>query len=142
MTTIISDILSITSGTIAHQVNCIGATGGLAGVLRRQYPRAFIDYSLFCSKYRERCAGMALLCSASESISILHIFGQIMPGPNTEMDLVRMGLKHAQPKKIHLPLYFPYKMGCGLGGGYWPDYLALLEECFPAGVIVQREGDA
>jgi hypothetical protein len=34
-----------------------------------------------------------------------------------------------------LPTYFPYKMGCGLGGGHWRIYSAIIEEFFPEGIV-------
>lgn len=142
MTTITGNLLDITEGTICHQTNCRGATGGLAGALRRKYPRAFIDYCMMCDKYGDGIAGMALLSNVTPSLSILHLFGQIAPGPNTDIDLVREALRHAKLKRLPQPVYTPFKIGCGLGGGYWPDYLAELEAAFPGIVIVQRVEDA
>lgn len=51
MTVIKGDLLKITEGIIFHQVNCMGLTGGLAGALRRKFPKAFYgtDSDWICS---------------------------------------------------------------------------------------------
>ena len=41
-----------------------------------------------------------------------------------------------------LPLYFPYKMGCGLGGGDWQIYSAIIECYFPNAIICRFGGEA
>lgn len=33
------------------------------------------------------------------------------------------------------PPYFPFKMGCGLGGGEWAIYSAIIEYYFPNAII-------
>jgi hypothetical protein len=40
------------------------------------------------------------------------------------------------------PLYAPFRMGCGLGGGDWLEYEAILERNLPDLIIVQRPEDA
>jgi O-acetyl-ADP-ribose deacetylase (regulator of RNase III) len=36
-------------------------------------------------------------------------------------------------------LYFPFKMGCGLGGGEWTIYSAIIEHYFPNAIICKHE---
>jgi O-acetyl-ADP-ribose deacetylase (regulator of RNase III) len=40
------------------------------------------------------------------------------------------------------PLYFPFKMGCGLGGGDWDIYSAIINRYFPDAIICQHEPKA
>lgn len=37
-----------------------------------------------------------------------------------------------------LPLYMPFKMGCGLGGGDWGVYSAIINRYFPDAIICQH----
>ena len=138
MTTLPGSLLSLTSGTILHQVNACAATGGLAGALRRKWPQAFVPYFEACAK--GGCQGLFVPGRATGSLWIGHVFGQLNPGPNTDMRWVREALQEAAGF-VTGEVYAPYKMGCGLGGGHWPDYLAALVKAFPNIVIVRREGD-
>lgn len=140
MKTITGDLLAITSGTVLHQVNCFGATGGLAGALRRKWPVAFDDYLAYCDNEGRDMLGRFVLGDAAHSLSIGHVFGQMYPGPNTDMAAVRRSLAEARDC-VTSQVYAPYKMGCSLGGGNWPEYLEALVEVFPEIIIVQREGD-
>lgn len=39
----------------------------------------------------------------------------------------------------NLPIYFPYKIGCGLGKGDWNIISNLIEKSFPYAIIVKKE---
>lgn len=153
MTTETGDLLAITRGIIAHQTNTVGATGGLAGALRRKWPHAFIDYARVCIKTEKHLQqswadplGRTLICKATyegQSPVIAHVFGQRYPGANTDLIAVDSALADladqisADPFYEHLPIYVPYLMGCGLGGGRWDQYLPLLEKHLPSATIIQ-----
>lgn len=147
MKTIFGDLLTIPLGIICHQTNCRGVAGGLAGALNGKYPKQFEIYFRECARMGDKLAGTAIIGSAARQPFIAHIFGQIQPGPCTDMELVRPALEElAELVSDHqglagLPIYAPYKMGCGLGGGDWPSYLGALVEAFPEIIIVQRTGD-
>lgn len=141
MTTITGNLLDIRAGTVLHQVNCLGVVGGLAGALDRKWPRAFIAYRRRCVK-RERALGSFVLAEAwSTGLYIGHVFGQLNPGPNTDIEAVKRSLDDAAKLAVGT-VYAPYKMGCGLGGGEWEEYLAALIQAFPDIVIVQRPQEA
>lgn len=149
MKTITGNLLEIPVGLILHQVNCRGATGGLAGVLRSKWPTQFDIYSRWCCRFSEQqIAGTTLVGEAARGPYIAHVFGQRDPGSNTDMILVERALEDlaAQITDHHalagLPIYAPYKMGCGIGGGNWAQYSALLELFFPEITIIQRPEDA
>lgn len=151
MKTINGDLLKIESGTLIHQVNCIGCTGGLAGALRRKWPDAFKRYDALCREAEAEntrpllgCFNYTKVGIRNPNLAIVHIFGQVYPGPNTSLGAVRAALKdfsewRAEGKDTG-PIYAPYKMGCGLGGGNWDEYSALLEEIIPDIIIVRKEG--
>jgi hypothetical protein len=140
MKIIIGDILKVKRGIILHQVNCIGATGGLAGALRRQFPSAFFGYLSLCESRRhnpESLLGTSLLSELAGAVQILHVFGQTYPGPNTCLPAVRKALGFCDTLQS-APIYAPYKMGCGLGGGDWKEYSKILEELVPDITIIQK----
>lgn len=72
-----------------------------------------------------------------------HIFGQVSPGPHTNMmavDLALNDLKFEMRKgwAAGVRVYAPHLMGCGLGGGNWDEYSRLLEKHFPDITIVKK----
>lgn len=140
MKTINGDILKVERGVILHQVNCIGATGGLAGALRKRCPGAFVGYSSLCESRRhnpESLLGSSLLSDPVGQVQILHVFGQVYPGPNTSLPAVRTASAFADTIPSG-PIYAPYGMGCGLGGGDWGEYSKILEELVPDITIVRK----
>lgn len=141
MTTIMGDILAVESGTILHQVNCRGVVGGLAGALHRKYPQAFDQYFAECKANGYAMLGTSIMGKAKDDLFICHVFGQLNPGANTDMAAVNSALNDAATPLAIRPIYAPFKMGCGLGGGNWRKYLEELEEFFPEIIIIQRPED-
>lgn len=143
------DLLKIESGIILHQVNCIGATGGLAGALKRKWPDAFKSYRAHChpDAIGDVVVGVASYNNDEEGsfkLLIAHVFGQYYPGPNTDLAAVKSALyKLARQLKRDefkdVPVYAPFKMGCGLGGGDWSEYEPLIEQFLPQTIIVNNE---
>jgi hypothetical protein len=142
MNLITGDLLAIESGTILHQVNCRGALGGLAWDLYHKYPGAFTDYFMLCDKYGAQNIGSACEGHPSKSLSIVHVFGQVEPGPGTNPTAVSLAIESLVGRPLLAPLYAPFRMGCGLGGGDWLEYEAILERNLPDLIIVQRPEDA
>lgn len=140
MKLITGNLLDIRTGTILHQVNCLGATGGLAGALHKKWPAAFESYFAHCRRERARALGSVVVAEAEPGLFIAHVFGQFNPGPNTDMAAVHQSLRDAA-EVATAPIYAPYLMGCGLGGGVWSKYQAALEAAFPDIIIVQRPED-
>lgn len=141
MKIITGDILDISAGTILHQVNCRAALGGLAGALHAKNPSAFTDYFLVCDKYGSMNLGSFHEGHVNRQLSIVHVFGQVEPGANTNILAVGDALTALSKRPLLHPIYAPYKMGCGIGGGNWDEYSDLLTKAFPSIFIVKREGD-
>lgn len=131
MKIITGDLREVKAGTILHQVNCRGVVGGLAALLHRNHPRAFTDYFLLCEKYGARNAGQIHEGHDSKDLSIVHLFGQIEPGANTDMDCVHLAALMLANRPLLGPIYAPWMMGCGIGGGCWPEYSAVIESALP-----------
>ncbi len=135
------DLLEIPNGTIIHQCNCIGATGGLAGALRRKWPEAFERYIETCDEAArpyDLLGKFTLGWSNDDKIEVIHLFGQLYPGPNTDMVAVESALKSFASTSPLCPIYAPWKCGCGLGGGDWVEYSAAIERHLPQCIIVRK----
>ena len=134
------NLLGIESGVILHQVNCRGVTGGLAGALRRRWPDHFKTYLAACAEHHPRKLLGQLAASAVEGhpLTIFHVFGQFNPGPNTNLQAVEDALCTAATLHKWLPMFAPYKMGCGLGGGNWEEYSALIERYLKHCIIIKH----
>ena len=146
MNTQTGDLLVITRGILCHQVNCIGATGGLAGALRRKWPLAFYAYFQRVPCYGQNL-GTSVIGRAPPSVwpelYIAHVFGQLQPGANTDLEAVDSALAELakeiarHPELSALPIFVPHLMGCGLGGGRWDQYLPLLEKHLPSAIVIK-----
>lgn len=135
------DLLKIEHGYILHQVNCMGATGGLAGALRRRWPMAFVCYDNAClegSGDPRQLLGEAVF--GGNTPRIVHVFGQLKPGPNTEYRFVDKAIESliCLIRGSRSPIYVPYGMDCGLGGGDWSIYSKIIEKHLPDAVIVRK----
>lgn len=137
----VGDILDSRKGTILHQVNCHGVCGGLAGALIEKWPVAFDAYLAVCGTGARKNLGTSLLTKATDDLSICHVFGQDLPGSGTDPVAVEAALRHARQLSLTAPVYAPYRMGCGIGGGNWNKYRQLLQYYFPDVVIVHRKQD-
>ncbi len=143
MKTIVGDLLEIRAGIILHQVNCMGAVGGLAGALHRKWPKAFAPYFTHCDRLGAGARGSAVIGEGAPGLFIAHVFGQVSPGANTDLAMADRALESlaeeiiSTPAVSALPVFAPYLMGCGLGGGRWEEYAPLLEKHFPALTLVK-----
>jgi len=75
-------------------------------------------------------------------LKIANVFGQGYISSRwrmTSYDATARAFESLAPKLDKgVPLYFPFKMGCGLGGGEWGIYLAIIEHYFPDAIICQH----
>lgn len=131
-----SNLLSVTTGVIAHQVNCQGVMGsGVAQQLRSKYPEV---YEVFNERTRrsepsERL-GKVDIIPIGRDLTILNIYGQFNYGRDgkcyTNYKAVEQAFHHISWAfglyKEHTTIHIPYMMGCGLAGGNWETYCATL----------------
>jgi len=123
------DILKIQEGIVCHQVNCMGAAGGLAGAIFRKYPAAQQEYKITVQSFVEDWLplGTVNLVNIDDKLFVANLFAQYEYGTEsrkTEYGTFRMCLRDLVGaarflKKIPKTIYFPYGIGCGLGGGNW-----------------------
>jgi O-acetyl-ADP-ribose deacetylase (regulator of RNase III) len=136
---IVGNILDITEGYIFHQVNCRGVMGaGLAKQIRTKWPQVYTDYIEFL----DTCPNpMGQFCITEvDTVHVVSVFGQLNYGrgvKHTNYSAVLNALASASrviPEDAFC--YFPYKMGCGLAGGYWPEYHRIIKQVFADAIIV------
>ena len=118
------DLLNATETIIAHQVNCYGVAGGLAGLLFAKWPEAEQDYQRRISqtKLRQDLLGTCQLAEMKDGHLIANLFGQYHPGADTKYDALEQALVDLarQLEEMHVnDIALPYKIGCGIGGGDW-----------------------
>jgi O-acetyl-ADP-ribose deacetylase (regulator of RNase III) len=130
--TILKDILSVETGIICHQVNCMGKMGsGLAKSIAEKFPnveKEYIDYVRSIQKTKPELLvfllGQVQFVQITSSLFVANLFGQFRYGTDSQKTeysaLTRCFLKvRKKACELHLPVYIPLHIGCGLAGGDW-----------------------
>jgi len=132
------DILNYTEPNyeiiICHQTNCLTTrAAGLAKFLFDKYP----EVNIYNQADVERIPGDYSVSYTNDGKTIFHLHGQNSPSICNDIETSEMRLKWMKQildkmssiiKKKNYLILFPSMMGCGLAGGNWKDYLALLED--------------
>lgn len=145
------DITAIKQGIILHQVNCKGVMGcGVALAIRNKWPKVYDRYR---EQYHKAKLGMIQIVhikvsedfqssdhhTNSEAISednlfVVNLFAQDRYGRDkryTDYDALESCLEKISIWQFknhpNLPVYIPYKMGCGNAGGNWDIVYAIIQ---------------
>ena len=148
MKQIVGNILDVTEGIIAQQVNCQGVMGaGLAKQIREKYPHVYENYRDVCTMTDGALLGRVSFAQVTPSLCIASIFGQEFYGRNknfiyTSYDALKTGLLKVKVAKMQLAqkVYIPHGIGCGLANGDWNVVLSIIEETIPNAIIVKLGG--
>jgi len=159
ITEIHKDILKVQKGVICHQVNCLGAVGGLADDIAKKWPKNKVAYKQYVrdayDKEGNEVFSLGKVCNVQveSNIYIANLFGQYDYGRDyrrTEYCAVEAALKCVKDKiydspemeavetflgleDFNIPLkdiYIPKWMGCGLGGGDWNIVIDIINKVF------------
>lgn len=126
------NILDADEDIICHQCNCKSLqAAGLAKALFEKYPEADI-YKLLAPE--KRSVSSVFFSDLNDGKLICHMFAQIYPGkPQWGIDSREKRLKYFRNCLDRLIFSdsgrdvtgyaFPYKVGCGMAGGIWDQYL-------------------
>ena len=137
------DILKSGADFVCQQVNCRGAmNSGLAKYIRSQYPKVYEVYKARVDKAKKEdphledfgLLGRVLAVDVGD-FTILNCFSQNRYGKDgkkyTDYPALQYCLNSiygaALPEER---IAFPYKYGCGLGGGNWSVVRKMIEETF------------
>ena len=144
------DLLEAKEGIIAHQVNCMGAAGGLAAAVFEKWPEAGREYKNLVHAMADKDKPEELLGGCHLSVTpdyrlIADLFGQYYPGADYRPYALREALRQLASIAYQLDesVALPYKISCGICGGDWDEVLKIIEEemnlvdC----VIYKRPGD-
>lgn len=142
------NILDIQEGIIAHQVNCQRVAGaGLALQIRNKWPDWYAEFLK-----QEPHLGCVFYYAATQkehperkkfstSIFIASLYTQDRYGTKKRYtDYIHLGNALAQiaPYVSEIcPLYIPYGIGCGLGGGDWAIVSNIIEIIVPNATLVK-----
>ena len=114
---------------LCHQVNCQGAMGsGVAKAIRQAYPEVYEFYLSVCNY--DKVLGRTFVYYQEGKHDVANLFAQNnfgRVGVFTDYDAFQScidDLVRIAPNRI---LAFPYKIGCGLGGGDWDIIIDILE---------------
>lgn len=137
---ITGNVLDSDAPIIAHQVNCQGVMGaGVAKCIREKYPDIMTDYVRWCRAFpSQKLLGKVqdFFIDENENHIIANCFAQDKTGSgrmtnyeafytcleNLKYVVEYYGFEHR--------IAFPYKIGCGLGGGDWDVILAMIKSVF------------
>lgn len=142
-------ILHIESNAvIGHQVNLQGVMGGgLALSIRQMYPNVYKVYKEQCDAGNFKLGMIQpVAIPDKENLYIVNMAGQDKYGRGgvfTNSEALRECLRKlniwATEKK--LPIFLPYLLGCGLGGGNWSEIVKIIEEEIPDVTLVNYGND-
>lgn len=142
------DIFSSDADVICHQVNCKGFFGkGLAGHVKKIFPEVEKSYKTLTKQWQERAGGKTseLLGRVSAQpvqlkdrwFLIANLYGQDDYGKDgvyTDYKALEKAVQEihdfVEVRKKQEKVAFPYKMGCGYGGGDWEIVCAIIEKEF------------
>ena len=145
------DITTITSGVIIHSTNCQGVMGsGVALAIKTKWPKVEDRYQTFIANFKARMRNNHIWSSEvllgetnhvkiSKELSVINLFGQEYYGRDGKRYTSYAAWERALPKikgiALDRQIYFPYLVGCALGGGDWRIISAMIEEYFPNAIF-------
>ena len=132
------NLLETNAQIIAHQVNCRGvAKSGIAKQIMKKYPEVKALYTMLCKRETpEKLIGTALFAECKDGKIIANLFGQNGFGRDRQyteyeaLDNAMKQLREFMLTKGYISVAFPYKIGCGLGGGDWNVVKLLIDKHF------------
>jgi len=137
------DILDVSYGIIAHQVNCQGVMGaGLALKIARKWPEIKRRYQRCCITNSVFGLGLGEIDweYAQKSLIIVSLFAQDRYGKDkryTDYDALAKCLDKLSDLRSVMgkDVYLPYGLGCGLAGGDWDVVSELIEKHCPSAIV-------
>jgi len=137
-----NDILLIQEGIICHQVNCMGKMGaGIALALRKKWPQVYTDYMKAYELNQLRLGQVVFTTIVPDQLIVANLCGQYRYGRDkryTDYSALERCLVSVVNYNSNLPVYIPYRMGCGLAGGSWEMVSAIVNNIIPNAIVVMK----
>jgi O-acetyl-ADP-ribose deacetylase (regulator of RNase III) len=140
------DLLEVPIGIIAHQCNSKGVMGaGLASQIKKKWYNVYSEYR---SAYEITGLplGSVLLVRANDNVYVANIIAQESYGRDrstvyTDYEALKQGLVicNKYSELLGIPLYVPYRIGCGLAGGDWELVIKIIRSVAPNAVICKLD---
>lgn len=139
------NLLDVTSGVIAHGVNCQGVMGsGVAKAIREKYPSVYNIYTKYCEPdvifdTTSQSLGNVQFIPVDKALVVANCFTQDFYGTNKRhVNYEAVAKCFASLNKrsnLYGQLNIP-KIGAGLGGGDWNVIESIIKSEYKADVIV------
>ena len=124
---------------VCHQVNCQGAMGsGIAKEMRQRFPEVYEKFRTTYREHENKLGNIDIIpvCEGARTVVNMYAQDNYLPRGIQHTDYAAFEtclrkIKEAFYDKRHnITIGFPYKIGCGLGGGDWDTVLGLIERVF------------
>lgn len=124
---------------ICHQVNCQGVMGsGIAKEARERFPVVYEKFRETYKKKENKLGNIDVVDVCHGERFVVNMYSQDNYLPrgirHTDYDAFKTCLLKIKEtfydRRHEITIGFPYKIGCGLGGGDWDTIVKLIEEVF------------
>lgn len=124
---------------ICHQVNCQGIMGaGIAKEIRERFPMVYKKFRNTYKAKKNKLGNIDIVDVCNSQRYVINMYSQDNYLPrgiqHTNYNAFKaclLKIKDAfYAKRNEITIGFPYKIGCGLGGGDWNTILGLIDEVF------------
>ena len=131
------DLLDSNADVIAHQCNARGVMGsGVALAVKTKYPEVFQSYRKFFEEGKLKL-GKVDFAKTSDGKIVANMCGQDKYGKDGKQYTDYEALEKCFDKTVRYmnenglkTIAFPYKIGCGTGGGDWNVVFKMIKEYF------------
>jgi O-acetyl-ADP-ribose deacetylase (regulator of RNase III) len=130
------DILTVEYGLILQSVNCLGARGGLNGQICKKWEKVNDEYVKLIKNTKSawKLMGTNQEIKVNDDLVVVNMFTQYdigMSSRKTEYAAMKSCLDEIAIRWGGIkPIYIPYKISCGMGGGDWSIVNEMLEYYF------------
>lgn len=124
---------------ICHQVNCQGVMGsGIAKEIRERFPEVYETFRKQYNSKENKLGNIDIVDICNSKRFVVNMYSQDNYLPrgirHTDYEAFQSCLmkikKFFNQKRHDISIGFPYKIGCGLGGGDWNIIKDLIENTF------------
>ena len=141
MKSIKGSILDVKNGYICNVVNCKGLMGGgFSKELRERFPKVYNEYLEKVENRNKSLSGEIQFVYEDDGKIFVNMFslddcgcvGQFISKEAFEKCLIKL----KKEVKENEDVYFPYGIGCEIGGGNWDTISSIIEKHFDKALVL------